>query len=187
MRPILTPRALAAALPTFVRSCMSDLASSANMPTMEQRRAAWKRQRISVGYVQQCHDLTALRHDEETPLPAQSAQHTLKRVARAFAAFFRRITAGADEIGYPRFKSRKRFKGWSYPTHGDGWRFLPRDAMHHGRLRLSGLGHIRMRGDARTRGEPTTCDITYRHGRWYASIVLACQPERARGVETRSV
>jgi putative transposase len=56
--------------------------------------------------------------------------------------------------------------------------------MQHGRLRLSGIGHIRMRGDARTRGEPKTCDITYRHGRWYASIVLACQPERARGVET---
>jgi putative transposase len=151
---------------------------------LEQRRAAWKRQRISVGYVQQCHDLTALRHEEETPLPAQSAQHTLKRVARAFEAFFRRIKAGADEAGYPRFKSRKRFKGWSYPTHGDGWRFLPRNGMQHGRLRLSGIGHIRMRGDARTIGEPTTCDITYRHGRWYASIVLACQPERARGVET---
>lgn len=151
---------------------------------LEQRRAAWKRQRISVGYVQQCHDLTELRHEEETPLPAQAAQHTLKRVARAFEAFFRRIKAGADEAGYPRFKSRKRFKGWSYPTHGDGWRFLPRNGMQHGRLRLSGIGHIRMRGDARTIGEPKTCDITYRHGCWYASIVLACQPERARGVET---
>ena len=151
---------------------------------LEQRRAAWKRQRVSVGYAQQCHDLTELRRDETTPLPAQAAQHTLKRVARAFEAFFRRLKAGADEAGYPRFKSRKRFKGWSYPTHGDGWRFLPREGMQHGRLRVAGIGHVRIRGDARTAGEPKTCDIVYRHGRWYASIVLACQPERSRGVET---
>ena len=151
---------------------------------LEQRRTAWKRQRVSLGYVQQCQDLTALRQTEATPLPAQSAQHTLKRVARAFEAFFRRRKAGADDVGYPRFKSRTRLKGWSYPTHGDGWRFVPREGMQHGRLRLAGIGHVRMRGDARTTGTPKTCDIVYRHGRWYASIVLMCQPERSHGVET---
>ena len=81
-------------------------------------------------------------------------------------------------------RQRRWLTRWSYPTHGDGWRFLPREGMQHGRLRLSGVGHVRIRGDARTVGEPKTCDITYRHGRWYASIVLACQPARARGVET---
>jgi putative transposase len=151
---------------------------------LEQRRAAWKRQRVSVSFAEQCRDLTELRHEEPTPLPAQSAQHTLKRVARAFDAFFRRIKAGTEQPGYPRFKSRKRFKGWSYPTHGDGWRFLPREGMQHGRLRLTGVGHVRIRGDARTVGEPKTCDILYRHGRWYASMVLECQPERSRGVDT---
>ena len=151
---------------------------------LEQRRAAWKRQRVSVSFAEQCRDLTELRHEEPAPLPAQSAQHTLKRVARAFDAFFRRIKAGTEQPGYPRFKSRKRFKGWSYPTHGDGWRFLPREGMQHGRLRLTGVGHVRIRGDARTVGEPKTCDILYRHGRWYASIVLECQPERSRGVDT---
>ena len=148
---------------------------------LEQRRAAWKRQRVSVSFAEQCRDLTALRQEEETPLPAQAAQHTLKRVARAFEAFFRRLNVGADEAGSPRFKPRQRFKGWSYPTHGDGWRLRPREGMQHGRLRLSGVGHVRIRGDARTMGKPKTCDITYRHGTWYASIVLACQPERSHG------
>jgi putative transposase len=151
---------------------------------LEQRKAAWKRQRVSLGYAQQCRDLTDVRRDEPSSLPAQAAQHTLKRVGRAFEAFFRRRKAGTDTPGYPRFKSRTRFKGWTYPTHGDGWRFLPRDGMQHGRLRLSGIGHVRRRGDARTAGEPKTCDIVYRHGKWYASVVLACQPERSRGVET---
>jgi len=147
---------------------------------LEQRRAAWKRQRTTLTFAEQCRDLTVLRQQEETPLPAQAAQHTLKRVARAFEAFFRRLRTG-ETPGYPRFKSRQRFKGWSYPTHGDGWRLWHREGMHHGRLRLSGVGHIRIRGDARTMGEPKTCDITYRHGKWYASIVLACHPERTRG------
>jgi putative transposase len=149
---------------------------------LEQRRAAWKRQRLTVSFVEQCRDLTLLRQEEETPLPAQAAQQTLKRVARAFDAFFRRVRQGQTP-GYPRFKSRQRFKGWSYPTHGDGWRLLPRAGMQHGRLRLSGVGHIRIRGDARTVGEPTTCDILYRHGKWYASIVVACQPVRNGGAE----
>lgn len=151
---------------------------------VEQRRAAWKCQRVPLSYTEQCRDLTALRHEEVSPLPAQAAQHTLKRVARAFEAFFRRLKAGADAPGYPRFKSRQRFKGWSYPTHGDGWRLLPRQGMQHGRLRLSGIGHVRIRGDARTIGEPKTCDILYRHGAWYASITFTCQPQRARGVDS---
>ncbi len=151
---------------------------------LEQRRAAWKRQRVTVGHAEQCRDLTALRHEESSPLPAQAAQHTLKRVERAFQAFFRRLKDGSDAPGYPRFKSRKRFKGWSYPTHGDGWRLLPREGMQHGCLRLSGIGHVRIRGDARTSGEPKTCDILSRHGTWYASIVLVCQPERFHGVDT---
>ncbi len=147
---------------------------------LEQRRVAWKRQRTTLSFAEQCRDLTVLRQEEETPLPAQAAQQTLKRVARAFEAFFRRLRIG-ETPGYPRFKSYTRFKGWSYPTHGDGWRLLPRKGMQHGCLRLSGVGHIRIRGNARTVGEPKTCDITYRHGTWYASIVLACRPERMCG------
>lgn len=150
---------------------------------LEQRKAAWTRQRVSLGYAQQCKDLTEVRQADSTPLPAQAAQHTLKRVDRAFAAFFRRVQVGQTP-GYPRFKSRRRFKGWSYPTHGDGWRLLPREGMQHGRLRLSGIGHVRIRGDARTIGTPKTCDIVYRHGKWYASVVIACQPVRTRGTDT---
>src|SRR5215467_7905337 len=95
---------------------------------LEQRRAAWKRQRTTLKFAEQCRDLTMLRQEAETPLPAQAAQQTLKRVARAFDTFFRRVRQGQTP-GYPRFKSRQRFKGWSYPTHGDGWRLLPRAGM----------------------------------------------------------
>jgi putative transposase len=149
---------------------------------LEQRRAAWKRQRLSVTRTAQEKDLTTLRADDETirGLNAQSSQLTLKRLDLAFQAFFRRSKAG-ETPGFPRYKSLKRFKGWGYKTHGDGWRLETGQTMRHGHLRLQGVGKVRLRGGSRTPGIPRTCDITHKHGKWYASITLSCQPERPAG------
>jgi putative transposase len=150
---------------------------------LEQRKTAYRRQRVSVGFAEQCRDLTALRATDPAyaALNAQSAQVTLRRVALAFDAFFRRVKQGDQPPGYPRFKSLKRFSGWGYKTHGDGWRLLPGERMQHGRLRLSGVGTVKIRGKARTIGQPTTCEIQHKDGRWYASITVACAPQREAG------
>jgi len=150
---------------------------------LEQRQTAYRRQRISVGYAEQCRDLTALRSTDQdyATLNAQSAQVTLKRVDLAFQHFFRRVQERAGKAGYPRFKSLRRFSGWGYKTHGDGWRLIPGPKMPHGRLRLSGVGTIKIRGKARTIGEPKTCEIQHKNGRWYASITVECSPQRTAG------
>src|SRR5258706_6223315 len=49
---------------------------------------------------------------------ASSLQHTLRRLDKAFASFFRRVAAG-ETPGYPRFKGRDRMKSIEY-TYGDG-------------------------------------------------------------------
>jgi len=150
---------------------------------LEQRKTAYRRQRASVGYAEQCRDLTALRaaDPEYAALNAQSAQVTLKRVDLAFKAFFRRAQAGNGKAGSPRYKSLHRFSGWGYKTHGDGWRLLPGERMQHGRLRLSGVGAVQIRGKARTIGEPKTCEIQHKAGQWYASITIECSPQRPSG------
>jgi putative transposase len=150
---------------------------------LEQRKTAYRRQRASVGYAEQCRDLTALRaaDPDYAALNAQSAQVTLKRVDLAFKAFFRRAQAGNGNAGYPRYKALRRFSGWGYKTHGDGWRLLPGERMQHGRLRLSGVGAVKIRGKARTIGEAKTCEIQHKDGRWYASITVECCPQRATG------
>src|SRR5918995_3443634 len=63
---------------------------------LEQRRAAWQRQRVSLPRPAQEKDLTALRAEDATMrgLNAQSSQMTLKRLDLAFQAFFRRVKAG---------------------------------------------------------------------------------------------
>jgi putative transposase len=53
--------------------------------------------------------------------------------------------------------------------------------MRHGHLRLQGVGRVSLRGGSRTPGVPKTYEITHRHGKWYASITIACQPEQPCG------
>jgi putative transposase len=86
---------------------------------LEQRIAAWRRTRTSLGFVDQCLDLTELRAGDKSyaALNAQSSQVTLKRLDLAFAASFRRVKAGQTP-GFPRFKAFDRFSGWGYKSHG---------------------------------------------------------------------
>ena len=149
---------------------------------LEERISAWAKARKSISYADQCKSLTQLR----TELPewalanCSSQQMTLRRLNKAFAAFFRRVKAG-QEPGFPRFKSLARFPGFSFKGHGDGWRFTPGADWRHGTLRLSGVGQIRARGHARQGGEVRASDILHRDGCWYLSLTLAvAQPERER-------
>lgn len=150
-----------------------------------QRIFAWRRRGISVSYADQCRELTELRaaFPEYAALNAQACQVTLKRLALAFQNFFRRVKAGLSQVGFPRFKALKRFSGWGYKTHGDGWKWHPGDQLKHGYLKLSGVGFIRMRGQSRNEGTPKTLEIVYRDGKWYASVTLRCEPIRSRGTE----
>lgn len=149
---------------------------------LEQRRLAWRMLSKSVTFAEQCRQLTELRADDETyaALNAQSCQVTLKRLDLAFHSFFRRVKTG-EKPGFPRFKAYQRYPGWGYKTHGDGWKFTPGDGMRHGRLRLSGIGVLKMRGQARTEGTPKTLEVLHKDGRWYTSVTLACEPLRQGG------
>ena len=50
-----------------------------------------------------------------------STQATLRRLDKAFKAFFRRLKAG-ETPGYPRFKGQHRFDTVEFPSYGDGCR-----------------------------------------------------------------
>jgi len=153
---------------------------------LEQRITAYRKQGISLNYYQQAKELTELRAElpEFKALNAQSSQNTLKRMDRAFQQFYRRCKEGVEKAGFPRFKSFARYPGWGYNTHGDGWRFLIEEKAY---LKLSSVGHIRMRGKARTPGKPKTLDILYKQGKWYASVVFECEPERKQNAMTGAV
>jgi putative transposase len=105
----------------------------------------------------------------------------LKRLDLAFKAFFRRIRAG-EEPGFPRFKAKERFPGFGgFKTHGDGFRFTPGKGWCHGKLRLSGVGEMTARGEARTPGRVVCCDLQRKADGWYLSLVVECEPHRESG------
>jgi putative transposase len=89
-------------------------------------------------YEQQCAELTELRRDSEWRIAnCSSEQVTLRRVKKAFDAFFRRCKAG-QKPGLLRYKSLKRYPGFGFKGHGDAWRFTPGLNWQHGTPRLQG-------------------------------------------------
>jgi putative transposase len=149
---------------------------------LEGRIWAYRAKGESVGFAQQCRELTQLRAEspEYREINCQSSQVTLKRLELAFQAFFRRSRKGLKP-GFPRYKSVKRYPGWGYKKHGDGWRLLAGKGQRNGRVRLAGVGLVSIRGRARTEGTPKTMEVQLKNGKWYASVTLDCAPERECG------
>jgi putative transposase len=139
------------------------------------RRTQYQRFGHSVDYWEQQNSLPAFKQvwPEYAELGSQALQATLKRVDFAFQRFFKL------KSGYPRLKRLREYRGWTYPA-TSGWKALTDG--HHGQLALSNLGVIRMRGQARTWGTPSTCTVFFDQGKWYASLTVQCQPERELGL-----
>ncbi len=142
---------------------------------LSNRRTQYQKFNHSVDYFEQQNCLPAFKEvwPEFKELGSHALQGTLKRVDFAYNRFLNGLAK------YPRFKAYRRYKGWTYPCKS-GWKALT-DGKH-GRLRLTNIvGEIRMRGQARTWGTPTTCTILFSDGKWYASITVRCEPVRKTG------
>src|SRR6266851_2835104 len=105
---------------------------------LQHRRDAWRMAGVSVSLFDQFGEIKDLRgvRDDALVFGIQPVRSALRRVDEAFAGFFRRLEAG-EQPGYPRFKSRRRFRtvSWDEPA---CWK-LDLDA---GRLYIQGVGHV---------------------------------------------
>jgi putative transposase len=92
-----------------------------NNAALEQRIHTYQETGKGIGYATQWahfRDLRKLSPDTVGRLNASSLQQMLRRLDKAFSAFFRRVKAG-ERPGFPRFKGRSRFKSLEY-IYGDG-------------------------------------------------------------------
>jgi putative transposase len=135
------------------------------------RKTQYQKFGHSVDYFEQQNCLPAFKEvwTEYKALGSQALQATLKRIDLAFLRFFGGLG------GYPKFKSARHYRGWTYPGIA-GWKV--EGAGGNGHLTISKLGRIQMRGQARIWGTPTTCTVFLEHGKWYASITVLCTPIR---------
>ena len=105
---------------------------------LKERRHAWKRCDVSIRYTDQANQLKDIRSfdDDIAWCNFSSLQQTLRRLDKAFQAFFRRAKAG-ETPGYPRFKGRGWFKSVCY-VYGDGIR------LKDGRVYVQHVGLVRL-------------------------------------------
>lgn len=118
---------------------------------LQERRDAYRSHGVSIKATGQMAQLTAIREarPDQAVWSFTSQQQTLRRLDKAFQAFFRRVKAG-ETPGYPRFRSAARFDSVDF-RHGDGIKFI--DDGHtrrngrqpEARLRVMGVGHVRVR------------------------------------------
>ncbi|HEY5025637.1 MAG TPA: transposase [Acidimicrobiales bacterium] len=133
---------------------------------LEERRGAWKWERRSVSYIDQSRTLTTLREPRPEIFEhgVTVCRGTLKRLDRAFGAFYRRCRAGQTP-GFPRFKSSRRWDSVQWEdTHGWGLNTESR------RLRLLGIGEVKVRLHREVRGTPKAITVAREGRRWWVTV-----------------
>ncbi|MET8514495.1 transposase [Streptomyces sp. NPDC005077] len=143
---------------------------------LQERRDAYRHaSKTTVRYGQQSAQLKGIRAfdpERQGRWSFSSQQATLRRLDKAFAAFFRRIKAG-DNPGYPRFRGAGRFDTVDFPKDGDGCRW---DSTPHSpvtRVRFQGVGHVRVHQHRAVVGTVKTVSVKREGKRWY--VVLTAE------------
>lgn len=136
---------------------------------LEQRKTAYEADKTAVKYAVQSTWFTGERATNPyfARLNFSSAQATMRRLDRAFVAFFRRVKAKTGKAGYPRFRGRDRYDSIEYPKDGDGIRLTGN------RLRVQHVGTIKVKLHRAAEGKVKTIALKRESDKWY--VVLSCE------------
>ncbi|HEY6543246.1 MAG TPA: transposase [Ktedonobacteraceae bacterium] len=124
---------------------------------------------LAINYYSQAHQLPAVKaiREEYHDIHAQVLQDVLRRVQKAFDAFFRRCKVG-EEPGYPRFQGKGRYDSFTYPQAGFS-------LTHDSRVCLSKIGSIKVMLHRAIKGRIKTCTVKREANAWY--VILTCEVE----------
>ncbi|MEU5074398.1 transposase [Streptomyces asoensis] len=146
---------------------------------LQERRDAWRHvSKTSVKYPMQSAQLKEIRTfdpERQGRWSFSSQQATLRRLDKAFAAFFRRVKSG-DAPGYPRFRRVNWFDTVTFPKDGDGcrWDSTPHDATT--RVRFQGVGHVKVHQHRPVAGHVKTVSVKREGRKWF--VVLTVEQDR---------
>jgi len=149
---------------------------------LEQRITAWQRCHVSVSRYQQEAELKAIRAEmpDYAAIHSHVLQDVLARLDKTYQAFFRRVERG-EKAGFPRFKGRSRYHGFTFKEYGNGAR------LENGALVLSKIGRISVHWSRPIAGTPKTVTISKEADGWYVAISCAevpCTPLPLTSQET---
>ena len=165
---------------TFLDGQLREAADLYNC-ALEERRGAWKTCRKSINYYDQAKQLKQMRVEGLVKITNYSCAHdVLRRVDKAYQAFFRRVKAG-QHPGFPRFRSFRRFDSIAFPAYGNGCRLMP-----NGKLRIQGAGLINVKLHRPVDGKIKTVTLKRDVGKWYVCFAVECKqhplPDSAEAV-----
>jgi putative transposase len=101
---------------------------------------------------------------------SQVLQDVLFRVEKAYKAFFRRLKEKNGKAGYPRFKNIDRYDSITYTQ--SGFEIID------GKLKLSKVGHIKLKQHRNINGAIKTCNIKKEADKWYVCFSVEYEPVR---------
>ncbi|MFG2766534.1 RNA-guided endonuclease InsQ/TnpB family protein [Streptomyces rubiginosohelvolus] len=159
---------------------LADHCSLYNGALQERRDAYRHASKTSIKYGPQSAQLKEIRAfdpERQGRWSFSSQQATLRRLDKAFAAFFRRVKSG-DTPGYPRFRGMNWFDTVDFPRDGDGcrWDSTPHDPVT--RVRLQGVGHVKVNQHRPVVGRVKTVSVKREGKRWYVVLAVEhAQPE----------
>ncbi|MGW3297087.1 RNA-guided endonuclease InsQ/TnpB family protein [Streptomyces xiamenensis] len=163
-----------------LREMLQDHCSLYNGALQERRDAYRHVSKTSVTYGMQSAQLKEIRAfdpERQGRWSFSSQQATLRRLDKAFTAFFRRVKTG-ETPGYPRFRGVNWFDTVDFPKDGDGcrWDSTPHDPVT--RVRFQGVGHVKANQHRPVTGKVKTVSVKREGRKWFVVLTAEqAQPE----------
>ncbi len=129
---------------------------------LQERRDAYKLNRISLNYYDQANQLKEIKetNPEYKDVHSQVSQDVLKRVDKAFRAFFRRVKR-KEKAGFPRFQNKQRYNSFTFAQSGF--------SLTDNRLTLSKIGKVKIKLHRFIVGKVKTLTVSRDScGKWFA-------------------
>ena len=142
--------------------------------TLAARCQAWEQRQESLGLYDTQSLLPAWKETRPSLklVHSQVLQNVQVRLDLAFKAFFRRVKAGEQKVGYPRFKGFSRYDSITYPQYGNGVR------LEGSTLTLSKIGSVKVIVHRPIDGQIKT--VTLRRsatGKWCVCLSVEASPQ----------
>jgi len=135
---------------------------------LAERKTAYETEKRTVRYGEQSAQIKEDRAENVCLARTNfsSCQATLRRLDKAFQAFFRRIKSG-EKPGYPRFRGRGRYNTVEFPSYGDGCK------LNGGTVYFQHIGAVKIKLHRAVEGVIKTVSCTESAGHWY--VVFSCE------------
>ena len=147
-----------------------DLCRDLYNAALEERRNAYKLNRISLNYYDQAKQLKEIKqtNSEYKNVHSQVLQDVLRRLDKTFKAFYNRVKNG--QAGFPRFKGANRYDSFTFPQKGF--------SLTENKLTLSKIGTVKIKLSRKIQGKVKTCTIQREIDKWFVvfSVETSTEP-----------